>query len=89
MLPLLLAGKIDLELDQKRSFIASQGIAAVFLPRFVTDYFNAQVKTSMALGEIKVPKVKTIIRDVFIIQRKNEEEGVLTKRLAKALRMLN
>lgn len=71
--------------------LTRKGVAASFIPNFVADAFNSQgLNSGNLLSEVKLPKgLKNIVRDVFIIKRKNSEEGSITKKLAKVLRQIS
>jgi DNA-binding transcriptional LysR family regulator len=71
--------------------IAHRGAAAVFLPNFVASLFNQQgLNSKSKLVERQMPThLKPVIRDAFIILRKETEENRVTKKLAKALREIS
>ena len=69
--------------------LAASGMGVVFLPKFIANSFNEQVKSARKLQEIKIPDIGKVYRDVFIIIRKQDNESDLTKKLAKALRQIS
>lgn len=69
--------------------LCRQGVAVSFLPAFVAELYNKQVLKGEQLVGIELPKgFKTVSRDVYIVLRKNFEEGKVVKKLARSLRGL-
>ena len=87
----LLERNIKYHVDMMESAIqlAASGMGVVFLPKFIANSFNEQVKSARKLQEIKIPDIGKVYRDVFIIIRKQDNESDLTKKLAKALRQIS
>ena len=81
--------KYRVEMMETALQLASQGLGVVFIPDFVADFFNSQVKSNSQLTCLKPPGgFKKVKRPVFIIKKSNSEEDALIKKLAKYLRSL-
>lgn len=70
--------------------LARQGLAAAFVPVFVIAMANEQASAEFQLLEVDLPaKMRTVHRDIFVIQRRGQEENKIIRSLARALRALD
>lgn len=81
--------KYNVDMMESAVQLAASGMGVVFLPKFIANSFNDQVKSIRKLQEIIIPDIGKVSRDVFIILRKNDNESDLVKKLAKAIRQLS
>jgi len=67
--------------------IARQGLAAIFIPRFLARLHNERVSVEQRLQALKLPRhVATIKRDVFLVKREASAEDRTARQIARALR---
>lgn len=67
--------------------IARQGLAAVFIPRFVAQLHNTSVAANYKLASLPLPKaLNQVKRDIFIVKRESSGEDKTVRQVAKALR---
>ena len=85
LLPRNVLYKVDM-MESGLAF-ARQGLAAIFIPHFVAQSMNCQLKNEFRLHEIPYPpKLKSIKRNLYLIKRSNQIESPLIRTLAKLLR---
>ncbi len=69
--------------------IARQGLAAIFIPRFVAKLHNQSVVPQHQLELLQLPKSLGLVRrNVFIVKRESTTETNEIRQLAKALRTI-
>lgn len=69
--------------------LCRRGLAVAYLPRFVVDLHNSQVKTDFILHSLKTPKkFKQKKQSVYLIKRKSDIEHPSFKKIATELRNL-
>ena len=67
--------------------LARQGLAAIFIPRFVARLHNESVTSDRRLEALKLPRGLTAVkRDVFIVKRDSTAEDRTLRTIARALR---
>ena len=67
--------------------LARQGLAAIFLPRFVARLSNERCRAELQLAPLKLPRALAHLkRDVFIVKRESTPETDVVRRIARALR---
>jgi DNA-binding transcriptional LysR family regulator len=67
--------------------IARQGLAAIFIPRFVARLHNESVAPPGRLEALKLPRGPSAVkRDVFIVKRESTAEDRPLRQIARALR---
>lgn len=81
--------KYNVDMMESAIQLAASGMAVAFLPQFIVNYFNEQVKITQRLQEIKIADISQVKRDIYIIIRKNNNESSITKKLAKAIRQIS
>ncbi|MEQ1876548.1 MAG: LysR family transcriptional regulator [Bdellovibrionia bacterium] len=68
--------------------LARAGRAVGYFPKFVIELHNESVKPKFQLGALKAPKgLGSRKQNVFLSKRKNDPEGDIFKKLARAIRM--
>ena len=68
-----------------------QGAAAVYLPTFIASLHNSKVKEcyQLKLVDIKLPfRPQLSEQTIYLVKRKNEEEGRTLKKMAAAIRQI-
>lgn len=69
--------------------IARQGLAAIFIPKFVARLHNESVSKAYALAPLPFSKsVGNVRRDVYLVKRESAGEDRIFRQIAKALREL-
>ena len=69
--------------------IARQGLAAIFIPRFVARMHNQHANSESHLVAVALPpKLARVKRDVFIVKRESTGEDKTVRKVARALRDL-
>ena len=67
--------------------IARQGLAAIFIPRFVARLHNKSVSSELQLESLKLPKaLSQVKRKIYLVKRESSVEDRSLKQLARALR---
>jgi DNA-binding transcriptional LysR family regulator len=67
--------------------IARQGLAAIFIPRFVARLHNESVTLANRLEPLRLTRgLASVKRDVFIVKRESSAENAITRKIAQALR---
>jgi DNA-binding transcriptional LysR family regulator len=67
--------------------LARQGLAAIFIPRFVARLHNERVPASLRLEALKLPRgVSNVHRPVYIVTRESTVEDTVIRQMAHALR---
>ena len=70
--------------------IVHQGLAAIFIPKFVARLHNEDVRPDLALRELTLPKGFTgVTRDLYIVKRESTPESRAIRQISKALRKLH
>lgn len=81
--------KYQVELMETAMEFCRQGLAVAYLPKFVVELHNKQVKTNFSLQEVEPPKkVKSKKQSVYVIKRKSDVEHPVFRKIATALREL-
>ncbi len=82
--------KYQVELMETAMEFCRKGVAVAYLPRFVVDLHNEQVKSQFRLSEIKSPRgVKGDKQSVYIMKRKSDIEHPVFRKIANTLRHLS
>ena len=69
--------------------LCRQGLAVAYIPRFIARLHNELVLPRYALEPLGLPKNFPKRQDaVFLIKRKSDHEGILAKKMAKAIRRI-
>lgn len=69
--------------------IARQGLAAIYVPRFVAKLHNENTLPEKCLEPIALPKaVASVRRDIYIVKRESSGEDKNIRQIAKALRAI-
>lgn len=69
--------------------LVRQGLAAIFIPRFVAKLHNQNSAGDRQIEALSLPKtVANIKRDIFVVKRESTAENKVIQRIAKALRDL-
>jgi DNA-binding transcriptional LysR family regulator len=69
--------------------LCRQGRVAGYFPVFIANEHNARVKDEFRLERRKTPYAGRVCRaDVFLVKRKSDEESVVAKQIAKAVRLV-
>lgn len=67
--------------------IARQGLAVIFMPRFVARLHNATVAPSFRLEALKLPRgLASVRREVFLVKRESTAEDQVARGIARAIR---
>lgn len=67
--------------------IARQGLAAVFIPRFVAQLHNTSIASAYKLAPLPLPRsLAHVKRDIFIVRRESSGEDKTVRQVAQALR---
>jgi DNA-binding transcriptional LysR family regulator len=67
--------------------IVRQGLAAIFIPKFVAKLHNESVSSDRRLEALKLPRsLSSVRRDVFIVKRESTAEDRAIRQIARALR---
>lgn len=67
--------------------LVRQGLAAIFIPRFVAKLHNAHSAPESRLHQLKMPRGATNVkRDVYIVKRESTGEDKTLRQIARALR---
>lgn len=70
--------------------LCRQGRAAGYFPAFIVEEHNLRVRNEYRLERRRSPYPGRVCHaDVFLVKRKSDEESIVAKQLAKALRTLN
>lgn len=81
--------KYQVELMETALSLCRQGLAVAYLPKFVVELHNEQVKSKYILTNIKIAmRLKKSQQDVYLIKRKSQRESAEFREVAKALRKL-
>lgn len=79
--------KYQVELMETALEFCRRGISVAYLPKFVVDLHNKQVKANFFLQEISPPKkLKSTKQSVYMVKRKTDIEHSVFRKLATALR---
>ena len=77
------------EMLQTALSLCSEGLAVAYLPKFFAHLYNPTVIPDRRLEELLLPPRFPKTNDaVYLIKRKSDDEGVLAKKLAQAVRKL-
>lgn len=77
----------DVDLMETGLELCRQGLAVMYLPRFIASLHNLQVSARYSLHQLKLPShFPADKRDVFVVKRKSTVEDQFIKKLAKVLR---
>lgn len=69
--------------------LARQGLCAIFIPDFVARLHNAETTEPFRLQPLEIPRTASRVRrDVYLVKRESMIEDQMTKRIAKAIRLL-
>ncbi len=69
--------------------LCRQGLAVAYLPAFIVKIHNQKVKKEFQLNPVPhSPKLKEGKQSVYLVKRKDDIEGNLDKKMAKAIRMI-
>lgn len=81
--------KYQVELMETALALSRNGLAVAYLPSFIIELHNEQVKQKYSLISINPPtRLKRFKQDVYIIKRKSQQESAVFRDVAKALRKL-
>lgn len=81
--------KYQVELMETALALCRQGLAVAYLPSFVVELHNEQVKQNYLLKNIQASNgLKRNKQDVYLIKRKSQQESPVFREVAKALRKL-
>jgi hypothetical protein len=69
--------------------LCRRAMAVAYLPDFVVQLHNASVRPEFQLVELECPLSKSErLQSVFLVQRVNDDESLICRAVAKALRSL-
>lgn len=81
--------KYRAELMETALEFCRQGLAVAYLPKFVVELHNKQVRQSLMLNQVAVPsKLKSTKQSVYVVKRKSDLEHPVFRKLASVVRKL-
>lgn len=67
--------------------LVRQGLGAIYIPRFVAELHNKNVRHELRIDAvISTKKLPTVKRDIYIVKRESSGENKMIRQVAKALR---
>ncbi len=79
--------QFQVELMETALELCRQGLAVAYLPKFVVELHNRQLKVDYALQNLTTPSgLKATKQSVYVIKRKSDVEHPVFKKIATALR---